>query len=127
MGIINHDREAHRFTTVVDGNRAQLDYTLADRVMTITHTRVPPAIGGRGIAAELMEAALSAARGAGWSVSPACSYARTYLEKHPQAPKTPQGSQGPQQPDKQHIDELLDEALEESFPASDPPAVGGVS
>ena len=127
MSIINHDREAHRFTTEVDGHRAQLDYTLADRVMTITHTRVPPAIGGRGIAAELMEAALSAARGAGWSVNPACSYAESYLKKHPQAPKTPPGPQRPQQTDQQHVDALLDEALEESFPASDSPAVGGVS
>jgi hypothetical protein len=31
------------------------------------------------------------------------------------------------QADKKHIDELLDEALEETFPASDPPAVGGSS
>src|SRR6202048_4225639 len=108
MSIINHDRDAHRFTTEVDGSRAELDYTLAGGVMTITHTGVPPAIGGRGIAAQLMEAALSAARAAGWSVIPACSYAKSYLDKHPQAS------------DKQHIDALLDEALEESFPASDP-------
>lgn len=122
MSVINHDRVAHRFTTEVDGNRAELDYTLADRVMTITHTLVPPAIGGRGIAAELMEAALSAARGAGWSVDPACSYAKSYLEKHP-----PQRSTHAQASDKQHIDELLDEALDESFPASDSPSVGGSS
>ena len=30
-------------------------------------------------------------------------------------------------PDKQHMDELLDEALDESFPASDSPSVGGTS
>jgi predicted GNAT family acetyltransferase len=121
MSVINHDRVAHRFTTEVDGNRAELDYTLADGVMTITHTRVPPAIGGRGIAAQLMEAALSAARAAGWSVNPACSYAKAYLEKHPQGSTHAQGS------DKRHVDELLDEALDESFPASDSPAVGGIS
>jgi hypothetical protein len=33
----------------------------------------------------------------------------------------------PQEADKQHLDELLDEALEESFPASDPPSVGASS
>jgi hypothetical protein len=32
-----------------------------------------------------------------------------------------------QAPDKAHMDELLDEALEESFPASDSPAVGGAN
>jgi predicted GNAT family acetyltransferase len=133
MSVINHDRVGHRFTTEVDGSRAELDYTLADRVMTITHTLVPPAIGGRGIAAELMEAALSAARGAGWSVNPACSYAKSYLEKHPQgsthaqASTHPQGSTHAQASDKQHVDELLDEALDESFPASDSPSVGGSS
>ena len=127
MSIIDHDRGAHRFTTELDGNRAELDYTLAGGVMTITHTGVPPAIGGRGIAAELMEAALSAARESGWSVNPACSYAKTYLERHPHGSKQPQGSTPPQVADKQHLDELLDEALEESFPASDPPAVSGTS
>jgi len=121
MSTIDHDTGAHRFTTEVDGSRAELDYTLADGVMTITHTRVPPAIGGRGIAGQLMEAALSAARAAGWSVDPHCSYAKAYLERHPQGSTHAQGS------DKQHVDELLDEALEESFPASDPPAVGGAS
>jgi predicted GNAT family acetyltransferase len=127
MSIIHHDRGAHRFTTEVDGNRAELDYTLTDGVMTITHTGVPPAIGGRGIAAELMAAALSAARDAGWSVNPACSYAKAYLEKHPQGPKQAQGPEPPEESAKRHVDELLDEALEESFPASDPPAVSGTS
>ena len=112
MSIIHHDQDAHQFTTDVDGNRAHLDYTLDGRVMTITHTKVPPAIEGRGIAAELMAAALGAARAAGWSVNPACSYAKAYMAKHP---------------DKQHMEELLDEALDESFPASDSPSVGGTS
>lgn len=37
----------------------------------------------------------------------------------PSAPKRPKLS--PQE--KKHLDELLDEALEETFPASDPPAM----
>jgi predicted GNAT family acetyltransferase len=115
VSTISHDQSAHRFTTEVDGSRAQLDYTLAGGVMTIAHTGVPPAIGGRGVAGELMAAALGAARVAGWSVTPACSYAKSYMAKHAQ------GS------DKQHVDELLDEALDESFPASDSPSVGGSS
>ncbi len=112
MTIIQHDQAAHRFVADVDGSRAHLDYTLDGRVMTITHTKVPPAIGGRGIAAELTAAALSAASAAGWTVIPACSYAKAYMARHP---------------DKQHMDELLDEALDESFPASDSPSVGGTS
>jgi hypothetical protein len=120
MSPISHDENAHRFVTEVEGSRAQLDYTLADGVMTITHTRVPAAIGGRGVAAELMGAALAAARTAGWSVNPACSYAAAYMAKHRAQAK--QGQDG-----KQHVENLLDEALEESFPASDSPSVGGTS
>jgi uncharacterized protein len=88
MSRIDHDSNARRFTTEIDGEHAVLDYTLSGNLMTITHTGVPPAIGGRGIAGELMRAALSAARAAGWSVNPACSYAAAYLAKHPdEAPR----------------------------------------
>jgi len=113
MITVNHDAAGHRFTTEVDGSHGQLDYTLAGAVMTITHTRVPAAIGGRGVAAELMRTALSAAHTAGWSVNPACSYAVAYMAKHAQPSN------------KQHIEDLLDEALDESYPASDSPSVGG--
>jgi uncharacterized protein len=116
VNTVNHDPGARRFTTEVDGSRAQLDYTLAGRNMTITHTLVPPEIGGRGIAAELMSAALSTARTAGWSVTASCSYAAAYMAKHPQ-----------DSAEQRHVDDLLDEALDESFPASDSPSVGGSS
>jgi hypothetical protein len=120
MSTIKHDQNAHRFTMEVDGCRAELNYTLAGGVMTITHTGVPPAIGGRGIAAELMRAALQAAHESGWSVKPACSYAAAYMRRHGH-------DAGGPDPDKNHIEDLLDEALEESFPASDSPSVGGSS
>ena len=113
MNTIEHDVGGHRFLTRVDGVEAVLDYTLVHDEMTITHTGVPPAIGGRGVAAELMREALATARANGWRVTPACSYAAAYMRRHPG------------DPERQHGEDLLDEALEESFPASDPPSVGG--
>jgi hypothetical protein len=113
MSSIEHDRNAHQFSTVVDGVRAELDYTLTGDVMNIMHTRVPDQIGGRGVAATLTRSALEAAREAGWKVNAVCSYAAAYVARHPE--ETPQ----------EHMDALLDEALDESYPASDPPAVGG--
>jgi predicted GNAT family acetyltransferase len=115
MSTINHDPAAHRFTAAVEDHLAVLDYTVDGGVMSIMHTNVPPAVQGRGIAAELMGAALSAARAEGWKVNAVCSYAVDYLRKHPVDPQ------------KQHVEDLLDEGLDESFPASDSPSVGGSS
>jgi predicted GNAT family acetyltransferase len=80
---IDHDRDARRFETTVDGALCELDYQLADGVMTITHTGVPPQVGGRGLAAALVESALTTARAEGWKVVPACSYADVWMRRHP--------------------------------------------
>jgi predicted GNAT family acetyltransferase len=79
---IAHDAAEQRFEAVVEGEHCTLDYELAGTTMTITHTRVPEAVGGRGIAAALMEAALAHARASGWRVVPKCSYAVVYFSRH---------------------------------------------
>jgi len=112
---ITHDSHAHRLSVELEGQTAWLDYALVGEIMSITHTRVPRPIGGRGVAAELMRGALDLAAANGWSVNPVCSYAVAYMKRYPTGA-----------PDA-HLDALLDEALEESFPASDSPAVGGVT
>jgi predicted GNAT family acetyltransferase len=80
---IQHDHVAHRFETRVEDMPCLLEYTLADGVMTITHTGVPAAVGGRGIAAALVQEALETARAEGWKVVPACSYAAVWMQRHP--------------------------------------------
>ena len=81
---IEHDPEAHEFSTTVDGVQAQLVYHLEGQRMVITHTGVPDAIGGRGIAGQLVQAAFEYARSQGWHVRPACSYAAAWVERHPE-------------------------------------------
>jgi predicted GNAT family acetyltransferase len=79
---IEHQSAAHRFAVVVDGHECELVYRFSDGVMKIVHTGVPSAVGGRGIAAELVRAAFDAARANGWKVVPACSYAAAWVERH---------------------------------------------
>jgi len=45
---------------------------------------VPTAIGGRGLAAGLVTAALQYARAQGMTVVPACAYAALFLQRHPE-------------------------------------------
>lgn len=83
-GSIHHDTEVRRFATIVDGTKAYLDYQLDGDVLTITHTWVPEEIGGRGIAGELVRAAVEHARARGLKVDPQCSYADAWLRRHPE-------------------------------------------
>jgi len=81
---VRHVRDQQRFLTEVDGVQALLDYHLNGDQLVITHTLVPDAIGGRGIAGDLVKAAFEYARGAGYMVRPACSYAAAWAERHPE-------------------------------------------
>lgn len=80
---IQQDLNARRFSTRVGSADCLLEYDLADAVMTITHTEVPAAAAGHGIAGELVQAAFEAARAHHWRVVPACSYAAAWLKRHP--------------------------------------------
>ena len=82
---IRHVPEHSRFEATVEGHRCRADYRLVDGVMLLTHTEVAPAIEGRGIAGELIQAALDHAQASGLKVRPQCSYARHYLQQHPES------------------------------------------
>lgn len=84
MSDIQHEPAARRFSTTVDGHSAEVDYDLRDSVMTITHTRVPEAIGGRGVAGDLTRAAFEFAKREGIRVQPLCSYAVAWSKRHPE-------------------------------------------
>jgi len=81
---IRHNPEQQRFEHIEDGALCVLDYRLDGDTMTITHTGVPDAVGGRGIAADLSQKSLETARARGWKVRPLCSYVAHYISRHPQ-------------------------------------------
>lgn len=80
---IVHHAIPGRFVTEVDGHQGYVEYEVAGSIMRITHTVVPDAIGGRGIAGQLVRAALDHARSEGWKVKPVCSYAQAWIDRHP--------------------------------------------
>lgn len=85
-----HQPAAQRFEALVDGLLSVLDYRLLSTaaggtLMVTTHTGVPSALGGRGIAAQLVVAALDHARTQGWRVRPDCSYVEAWMRRHPES------------------------------------------
>lgn len=82
--IVTHQAAARRYETVVEGHRSVCEYELEGSRMIFTHTVVPPELQGRGIAGQLVRAALDGARAAGYTVVPQCSYVATFIGKHPE-------------------------------------------
>lgn len=82
---ITHNPAASRFECTVDGHLSVADYQLRDGVMWMTHTSVPNALQGRGIAAALVAAATDHARAQGWKVKPLCSYVEVWMRRHPES------------------------------------------
>ena len=78
-----HEPDQQRFslpTTPI----SVLDYELSAGRVVFTHTGVPPAYQGQGLAARLVEAGLQWAREQGLKVVPACSYVHIYIQRHPE-------------------------------------------
>ncbi|MGY1600941.1 GNAT family N-acetyltransferase [Geodermatophilus sp. SYSU D00815] len=84
-------------TSVVDvPERGRFEIRLGDRVvglasyhvengtMTLPHTEVDPAMGGRGLGTALVAGVLAAARERGLHVLPYCSFVRRYIQQHPE-------------------------------------------
>ncbi len=81
---IRDNVERHRFEVVEDGHLARADYVIDGDVITFTHTIVPPALEGRGIASRLIRHGLSEARTRGLRVIPQCPFVAAYIRKHPE-------------------------------------------
>lgn len=84
MPEVVHNAAAARFEADVEGQLCVAQYRVYGKVMMLTHTGVPKPLRGRGIAADLVRAALEHARSRGLKVRPDCSYAEAYMQRHPE-------------------------------------------
>ncbi len=78
-----HEPDNQRFTLPTTPTSV-LDYALSPGQVAFTHTGVPEAYRGQGLAARLVEAGLQWARSEHLQVVPACSYVQLYLQRHPE-------------------------------------------
>ena len=110
-----------RYEIEANGAVAFVTYRTTPRAVTLVHTEVPKALEGRGIGSALAKGVLDLLRKEGRKVVVICPFIAAYIRKHTEF-ETILAAPLPDEK-KQHLDARLDEALNESFPASDPPAV----
>jgi uncharacterized protein len=83
-GTLRNNSALNRYELEVDGETANLYYRLKPGVITLAHTEVPPALGGRGIGSELVREVLDDARARGLKVVATCPFVSAFLGKHPE-------------------------------------------
>ena len=92
IAITRHDEGTHgEYRAAVPGSDAigRLTYqrresTNGGTTLIADQTLVPPAIGGKGVAAKLVEALVAGARQSGDTIVPQCSYVDAAFRRHPE-------------------------------------------
>jgi predicted GNAT family acetyltransferase len=80
---IRNNEEESQFEATVDGHVAVAAYDLEDpNRIVFTHTEVPDALSGRGIAGAIVKYGLDYAREQKLTVVPQCAYVAAYVKRH---------------------------------------------
>jgi len=81
---ITNDESLNRLEVSVDGGLGVLRYQIARDTMWLLHVQVPQEAQGHGVASQLTRTALELAKERGLKVVPVCSFAATYIRRHPE-------------------------------------------
>ncbi len=74
-----HNPEERKFYTRIDGRTSYISYRRDEAAMDLQHTYVPEEDRGKGIAQDIVQAALRFAESEQLDVIPSCSYVNRYL------------------------------------------------
>ncbi len=74
----------HRFELDAEGHIAFSEYTRDGATLTVMHTEVPKALGGKGIGSALARGLLDIARAQKLKVVAKCPFVAGYIAKHPE-------------------------------------------
>jgi len=81
---VSHNASLGRYETKTEHGLAIAVYRQEGDSLVFTHTEVPSADEGKGIASELVRAALDDARRCGFRIVPACSFVAAFVRRHPE-------------------------------------------
>jgi len=78
-----HNETENKYEFHIDGHTAYITYDNQDGVLHLTHTIVPDALAGKGLAKILTIAVMDEVDSQGLKVQAQCSYTVAFLEKNP--------------------------------------------
>jgi len=81
--MITDNTKRHRFEQEEDGRLVFASYRLRDGAYALVHVEADPALRGTGAAGRFMDALIAHARAQGLKLTPLCSYARAWFQRHP--------------------------------------------
>ena len=79
---IIHEKENTRFVIYVDKYEAFVEYNSVEGKLNLYHTYTDPELRGKGLAAQVVRAALEFAKENNLKVVPTCSYVQTFIKRN---------------------------------------------
>lgn len=79
---VRHNAALSRFEIATEHGLAVLEYHLEGGTAALTHTEVPAACRGQGLAEHLTRAALAWADREHLKIAPLCSYVSRFIDRH---------------------------------------------
>ncbi|HXT18615.1 MAG TPA: GNAT family N-acetyltransferase [Gemmatimonadaceae bacterium] len=112
--------DASRYEARVAGHDevAMVAYEHRGDTIVFTHTAVPSTLEGKGVGSALAHYVLEDAKRQGLRVAVKCPFITAYIGRHPEY----RGLMSSEPSLERGDDAAIDEAVDETFPASDPPA-----
>jgi len=77
-----HEKENERFIIYLDENEVYVEYKMEGDIINLYHTFTDPALRGKGLAAQVVRAALEYAKENNRKVIPTCSYVQSFISKN---------------------------------------------
>jgi predicted GNAT family acetyltransferase len=82
--ILNDNAEKHRYEFHIDDWTPRIEYIKKGNEIFLTHTEVPQALEGKGIASALVTKALMDIEEKGLKLIPLCPYVAAFIKRHPE-------------------------------------------
>lgn len=84
MPELTDNVERSRYEMVVDGQTSYVSYMRTGDRLTLVHTEVPKALGGRGVGSTLATATFRDIRSRGQRAAVECEFLQAFVKRHPE-------------------------------------------